>query len=334
MLASLRKFSADEVAQERLKIIQFYDEHGEAETIRYFGVNRKTLWTWRQKLTRAAGALQALRPHATRPHHLRRMQTDPRVLAFVRELRAAHPHLGKEKIKPLLDAHCQKLGIPSLATSTIGKVIQRNHLDPKPGKVYHDPSSGWAKNKPKKHGQRNRVRYAPKPKELGHLQLDTLERVLDRLKLYVYSAVDVKGKFAFSLPYRTKTSANTVDFWDKFVQIYPVAVRTVQTDNGAEFLGEFEEHLKAAHIPQQFIYPRCPKVNGCIERYQRTLNEEFLQVHEDSVRQPRQFHLQWADYLVFYNCERVHQALGSQTPMAYLVAQGALSKMSVTSTFD
>jgi transposase InsO family protein len=318
------------VAQERLKIIQFYDEHGEAETLRYFGVNRKTLWAWRQKLTRAKGALQALRPHATRPKRTRRMHTDPRVLAFIRTVRDAHPHLGKEKIKPLLDEHCQKLGLPSLAISTIGKVIARNHLYPKPGKVYHDPNSQWAKNKPKKHSQRQRVRYAPKPKDLGHLQLDTLERVLDRLKLYVYSAVDVKGKFAFSLPYRSKTSANTVDFWDKFLQIYPVPVRTVQTDNGSEFLGEFEEHLRAAQIPQQFIYPRCPKVNGCIERYQRTLNEEFLQVHEYSVRQPRQFHLHWADYLVFYNCQRVHHALDGQTPMAYLIAQGALSKMSVT----
>ena len=37
MLPSLRKFNADETAQERLKIIQFYDDHGEAETVKYFG---------------------------------------------------------------------------------------------------------------------------------------------------------------------------------------------------------------------------------------------------------------------------------------------------------
>ncbi len=43
MLASLRKFSADEAAQERLKIIQFNDEHGGAETKKYFGANRKTI---------------------------------------------------------------------------------------------------------------------------------------------------------------------------------------------------------------------------------------------------------------------------------------------------
>ena len=332
MLPSLRKFTMDERAQERLKIIQFFDEHGEAQSIKYFGVNRKTIWTWRQRLNRSDGQLQALQPKSTRPKHVRRMTTDPRLVTFIRELREAHPHLGKEKIKPLLDAYCRALGVPSLAVSTIGKVIDRHQLFPKPGKIYHDPNSHWAKNQRKSHKKRRRVRYAPKPTELGHLQLDTMERVLDQLKLYIFSAVDVRGKFAFSLPYRHKTSRNALDFWEKLQQVYPLPVRTVQTDNGSEFLGEFEDYLLAKQIPQHFIYPRCPKVNGCIERYQRSLSEEFLQVHEFSVRQPRQFHLHLADYLVFYNCHRAHQALALQTPMAFLLSQGALSKMSVTST--
>ena len=332
MLSSLRKFSADEAAQERLKIIQFYDEHGEAQTIKYFGVNRKTVWTWKRQLHRSGGQLQALRPQSTRPQHVRRMTTDPRLVTFIREVREAHPHLGKEKIKPLLDAYCQKLGMASLAVSTIGKVIRRNQFFSKQGKVYHDPNSGWAKNRRKTKKKRVRVRYAPQPAELGHLQLDTVERVLDRLKVYFYSGVDVKGKFAFSLPYRERTSGNTVDFFQKLVHVYPLPIQEVQTDNGSEFLGEFEAHLAQNQIPQHFTYPRCPKVNGCIERYQRTLSEEFLQVHEFAVRQPRQFHLLLADYLIFYNCERAHQALALQTPMAYLLSQGALSKMSVTRT--
>ena len=165
MVPSLRKFSADEVAQERLKIIQFYEEHGEAQTIKYFGGNRKTLWTWKRHLQRAGGQLQALCPHSTRPQHTRRMTTDSRLVLFIRELREKHPHLGKEKIKPLLDAPSRKLGIASLAVSTIGKVICRYHLFPKPGKVYHDPNSGWAKNKSDKRAPRHRVRYAPKPAE-------------------------------------------------------------------------------------------------------------------------------------------------------------------------
>ncbi len=67
MLPSLRKFSANEVAQERLKIIEFYDEHGEAETQRFFQVNRKTINVWKQKLERSGHRLESLIPRLTRP---------------------------------------------------------------------------------------------------------------------------------------------------------------------------------------------------------------------------------------------------------------------------
>ncbi len=208
-------------------------------------------------------------------------------------------------------------------------MIQRRQLFPKPGRIYHNPNSGWAKNKGKPRQKRARVRYAPKPEELGHLQLDTVERLLDRPKVYFYSAVDVRGKFAFSLPYRTKTSANALDFWRKLVAVYPVPIREVQTDNGCEFLSEFDAAL-AAKIRHVYTHPRCPKVNGWIEHCQRTFSEKVLEVHEHLVRFPHAFHLQLADYLVFYNCERPHHALHPPTPLTYLVAEGTLSMMSVT----
>jgi hypothetical protein len=56
------------------------------------------------------------------------MTTDSRIVAFIRNLREEHPHLGKTKIKPLLDKYCRSLGIASISASTIGKVIQRNRL--------------------------------------------------------------------------------------------------------------------------------------------------------------------------------------------------------------
>ncbi len=333
MLSSLRKFHGDEVAQERLKIIQFYDEHGEAQTLKYFGVNRKTLHVWKKKLAASGGQLAALRAHSTRPRRVRRMTTEPAILSFLRQLREEHPHLGKEKIKPLLDRHRQKLGIPSLAVSTIGKVIQRQHLffQSHPP-LYHDPN--WQTTHParKKHAPRERVRYAPHPSEWGHWQMDTLVRELDRLRVYFYSAIDVKGKWALSLPYSRLSSRNSQDFFEKLQSWYPLPIEEVQTDNGAEFEGDFDAYLRTQHIPHRWSYPRCPRINGCIERYQRTLSEEFIQVHEDSIREPQEFLRHLADYLVFYNTERIHHALHNQTPLAVLLSQGHLSNMSVTYT--
>ena len=335
MLPSLRKFSADEVAQERLKIIEFYDTHGEVETQKYFHVNRKTIHVWQKKFARSGHRLESLIAQSTRPKQVRRMGTDPRMVAFIRHLREEHPRLGKEKIKPLLDGYCETLKMSSLSVSTIGKVIKRHHLFfQKTGRVYHDPNSKWAENQGKKRVRRERVRYAPRPEDLGHWQLDTMVRELDRLKVYFYSAIDIKGKLAFSLPYSQLNSRNAKNFMATLQRVYPVSIHDVQTDNGSEFEGEFDQYLNAQHILHRWSYPRCPRINGCVERYQRTLNEEFIQVHEDSIREPREFLRHLGEYLVFYNRERIHHALRKQTPLSYLLAQKQMSKMSVTHTVD
>lgn len=166
----------------------------------------------------------------------------------------------------------------------------------------------------------------------GHWQLDTMTRELDRLKLYFYSAIDVKGKWALSLPYSRLNSRNAKDFFEKLQNSYPLPIQEVQTDNGAEFEGEFDAYLHTQHIPHRWSYPRCPRINGCIERYQRTPSEQFIQVHEDSIRYPQEFLHHLGEFLVFYNTQRIHSALGKQTPLGFLLSQGQLSKMSVTYT--
>ena len=80
-------------------------------------------------------------------------------------------------------------------------------------------------------------------------------------------------------------------------------IHVVQTDNGAEFEGEFDAYLSNQQIPHQWSYPRCPRINGCIERYQRTLSEEFIQVHEDTIRLPEEFLHRLGDFLLFYNVD-------------------------------
>jgi len=60
MLSSLRKFSRDEVAQQRLRIIEFFDRYGEQATKEAFGADRKVISRWKQKLNRRDGALEQL----------------------------------------------------------------------------------------------------------------------------------------------------------------------------------------------------------------------------------------------------------------------------------
>lgn len=326
MLASLKRFQQSKVAQQRLKILQFYAEYGEQTTKQAFNVDRKTLWVWQRQLDRAQGQLDALIPKSTRPQRSRTMQTDPRVVMFIRQLRGAHPHLGKDKIKPLLDSFCRQNDLATLSVSTIGKVIRR---DPN----YRRPAGRRAKTSRKTKGPRDRIRYAPQPQEPGHLALDTIERQYDGIKLFFYSVLDLQSRFAFSLPYPHCNSRNSADFLKRFQAVYPLAIHSVQTDNGSEFLGEFVKVLAQYHIPHRFTYPRCPKINGRIERFQRSLQEEFVDAYEDLFGDGSALCTQLAAYLVFYNAQRPHQALNFQTPIQFMVNQQQMSKMSATSTY-
>jgi len=67
MLSSLRRFDRSEVAQQRLRIMEFYDRYGEKATKEAFGADRKVIGRWRQKLNRHNGALEGLVPESTRP---------------------------------------------------------------------------------------------------------------------------------------------------------------------------------------------------------------------------------------------------------------------------
>ena len=331
MVSSLRKFDSSEIANQRLKIIRFYVKHGEKTTKEAFGVGRKTIHVWKKRLKLSNGKLASLIPSSTRPKTVRRMTTNPKILWYIKSLREKHPRLGKEKIYPLLVSFCKEEGITPIKESTIGKVIKRNNLFfQKQKRIYHNPNSGYARNRHKT--RRLRIKYSPRPEDFGYIQMDTVVKLVDGIRYYFYSAIDTKGKFALFLPYKHLNSRNTVDFFKKLVFTIPFTIRIVQTDNGLEFLGEFERYLKKSNIKHIFTYPRCPRINGVVERYNRSIQEEFINYNLHTLHDLKTFSFNLADYLLFYNCQRVHKTLGNKTPMAYLFEKGVMSKKSVTYT--
>jgi transposase-like protein len=333
MLKSLKRFAKDEVAQERLRIIEFYDTHGENITKEAFGVGRKTIFVWKKRLRENKNSLSALIPNTTAPKTKRSMRTHPKVVAYIKLLREEHVGLGKEKIKPLLDAYCQQEGIPTIAESTIGKVIKRKHFFfKKSGRIYHNPDSNWAKNE-RKRKKRDRIKKPPRPTSFGYIEMDTVIKFIDGTRVYFLTAIDVKLRFAFSLPYAKLSSSITVDFFQKLQSVYPIPIITVQTDNGLEFLGTFEQYLEENHIPHVFIYPRCCKINGTIERFNRTLQEDCIDPNLYLFHDTKLFSSKFIEYLIFYNTQRAHKSLGLKSPLGYLQAQGGVSENSVAYTY-
>ena len=332
MLSSLRKFSLSEIAEQRLKIMNFYGEYGEKAAIEAFGADRKVISRWKKRLSGSNGRLESLVPASTRPHHTRTVKYSSKVVEFIKEQREAHPKLGKEKIKPLLDGHCLKKGIKTVSESTIGNIIKRhNFFYQKSGRYYHNPDSKWAKNSHKK-TKRLRIKHSPKPEEFGYILSDTVIRFDNRVRNYYISAIDAKLKFALTLNYKRLSAGNMKDFYERFKSVYPGVIRTWQTDNGSENLGEFDDALKADRVPHYFSYPHCPKIQAYIERYNRTIQEEFIDNNLDILDDKILLNQKLADYLIWYNTIRPHKTLNLKSPLQYFLEKGGMSQMSLTYT--
>ena len=264
------------------------------------------------------------------------MMIGPEIVSFIRSIREEHPRIGKEKIKPLLDEYCNKRNIKTISVSTIGKVIKRYDLSlPLSSLSYHNPESKWAKRKIIRGRYRKKVKHSPKHNKPGYIEIDTIVKFIYGMKLYIYNAVDINSRFDFSYAFKSANSRNTTLFFKKLEEVYPErnGIIVVQTDNGSEYLGEFDQYLKNKRIKPLFIYPRCPRINGYIERSNRTLQEEFLDYHLYLLPENiKEFNSELIDYLIWYNTKRVHKGLNNLTPIDFLLKYYPESQMYVTHT--
>jgi len=307
---SINSFNKNQTAQYRLKVVNYYQEFGLKAALSAFPVKRSTLYLWQKKLRDSRGRLSSLIPESTRPKQLRRMNTHPLILAEICRLRKKHYRLGKHKLYFLIKCYCDPLGIPSPKESTIGKIIKRNNLFY--SRViygYHDPD----RKRPEKR-KKVRVGQSPKPKSGGYVQLDTIETIISGTRRYTITAIDVKLKIVYAQTFSGKHSKNALVVLKILASVLPVKIHTVQTDNGAEFEGEFRKYCRRKEIKHKWTYPNCPKINGVIERFNRSIQEEWLDAYQDEMLDLNLINKRIKEYLAFYHHDRIHESLNDQTP--------------------
>ncbi|MDP3297136.1 MAG: hypothetical protein Q8N09_06020 [Thermodesulfovibrionia bacterium] len=151
ILYSLRKFREDEIAQERMRIIKFYEEYGEKATKKAFGADRKVINRWQKRLKENGGTLSSLVPSSTRPHRVRHSTVSQEIINFIKDMREEYPRIGKEKLKPILDKYCEDKGLKPISESTIGDIIKRLSEDGHDSNLSADrQDSKWAQNRIKR----------------------------------------------------------------------------------------------------------------------------------------------------------------------------------------
>jgi transposase InsO family protein len=328
-LINSKRFNESDTAKLRLQVIEYHTKYGTQPTIDAFKISKASIFRWKKLYLDSNKNIYCLIPQSRKPHTLRTMNTDIKIIEYIKKLREAHPNLGKEKIKPLLDQYVVPPNHKGISVSTIGKILKRYNMISSKKRVYHNPNHKY----PGKRKPVQRIKFAPRTDTSGYFQIDTVQMFVDRIRIYVFNAVDIHTKFEFSYTYKQSNTKNSVDFLKKLLSLYPV--HTVQTDNGSEYLGEFHRYLVHKRIKHLYIYPRCPRINGCVERANRSLKEEFIYKNECTVLTEglEGFNKKLMEHLVWFNTLRPHNSLNNLSPIQYMLKYIPKSHMYTTYTF-
>jgi transposase InsO family protein len=300
-------------AEDRLRVLQFWERHGLDATREAFRVSRRTLFAWRAQLRTAGGQLHHLAPRSTRPHHLRRRQWPIAVIKHIRQLRLAHGNLGKEKLHRFVHVFCQQHRYPTPSSRTIGRLIA--DAPDKMRQIPRRQSRFYQGRVQRKSRERKPKGY--RPEQPGDcLAWDSIQRRLAGQRRYLITSTDLASRFGFALAVKTLSSATAELAWRIQQQLFPVATRRALSDNGPEFGDRFHQALKASHVTHWHTYPRTPKMNAHCERFNRTLQEEFVDYQEhllfDDLHAFNEGLFVW---LAWYNLERPHHSLALRTPI-------------------
>ena len=310
-----------EVIEKRFEILKFYDEFGLEATKKAFKKSRSTIFLWRQKLARSGGRLSSLAPGDRTPKHKRKRIVNPFITEFIINYRTNHPGADKTTITPALTQACVRAGVKAVSESSIGRIIhdlkERGRL-PKNSRVRLNGGTGKVHEiKPRKAIKKIRRKdFRPvKPGDL--VEMDSVAIFIDGIKRYLFTGIDISTRFAFAYAYKSDSSSNGRDFLNKFTMVAPFPVSRIQTDNGSEFLKHFTQSCVENELVHFFNYPRHPQSNGHLERFNRTVQEQFVDWNTQSLDEPEFFNRDLMEYLIWYNTEKPHRGIGKIPPLRY-----------------
>jgi transposase InsO family protein len=309
LISNSLTFSVSDAAKFRLHVLDHYYRHGMKSTCHAFNLPRATIYVWKKRFELSRKKLSSLIPKSTRPTNLRQMTLNLKMLEFIKSMRIEYGNLSKYKIKPFLDEYARKNNLPMYGTTKIGLIIKRR-------KYFFDTSKKQTK---RRRVLTPRLRRSPKETLPGYIEMDSIILYVLGRKYCFITAIDVVTKFAWVKLTTNLSSRQAKLAFIEFKNQYKYKLRIVQTDNGSEFLKEFDLYLSQIQIKHEFIYQKMPKINGVIERFNRTIQEEFIERNDDLIiTNTEKFTQKLYSYLIWYNTKRPHYSLGQISPTEYM----------------
>jgi transposase InsO family protein len=273
------------------------------------GVSRKTAdkW-WRRWLAEGEAGLEDRSSRPRRCPHRTPRRIEDRIVRIRQRRKLGPARIASIVGMPASTVHrvlCRH-GLNRLAwmDRPTGQVIRRIHTD-RPGELVHvdvkklgriPPGGGW--------------------RILGR------ENVIDhryrRISYdYVHSAIDAHSRLAYSEILANEQGPTCAGFWERaqeFFAEHDITVDAVLTDNARNYLRkDFTAALSG--IEHRRIRKRRPQTNGKVERFNRTLLDEWAYARLYTSNTQRTRALDRGLHL--YNHHRGHTALGGDPPITH-----------------
>lgn len=170
---------------------------------------------------------------------------------------------------------------------------------------------------------------AERPGELISQDLYLVGTIKGVGRIYAQSAVDCSNSLGFARLCLNKLPINSVALVHErllpFYDFHGIAVRASLTDCGREYCGQADNHFYEIYLGSQGIEhrttrPASPFTNGFVERFHRTLKDEFFAkaFRQKWYRSVEELQADLDAFLVHYNEHRVHSGYRckGRTPMA------------------
>ena len=339
---SLKYEAKKEIVDFRLHILNHYYKFGLRSALNAFpSIGKSTIYDWKKVYEASRKRKVSLIPQSTKPKRYRQSSVDSRLIQFIHDIRnkqlqdneyahftslssdemAVIPYdLSKHKIKPFLDRVASGLGIKTIAVSTIGRIISKK------GWYFKKKKRQCKKKVVKLHKDLIRAKIAPRPDKPGYVEADCIIHFVGAEgPIKCINFIDVFGKVAYCHKVGVINSKNAkaafLIFKQRCLDYYGFDIFAIQSDNGSEFFGDFIDYFDQVepHIAQYYTLPRCPKINGVIERFNAILQTEFLDQSEAAfTKNWPAFDRELSAYLSYYNDKRPHETLKFMSPKNYI----------------
>jgi transposase InsO family protein/transposase-like protein len=316
-VAKILKVSRD--AQRRLNWIIYYYEKADRNAslvCRHFSIAPKTFYKWFKLFDENnLYTLNLLQDRSKAPKRVRQREITAEQKLRIIKLRKKHIRYGKIKLAIIYQTEYGE----SISSWKIQKVIEDN-------KLYFNPlkTARIAKKKARTKEKGAKKRTIELIKNLPDYQktsgyiicLDTITIYWNGIKRYIFTAIDKYGKFAYARSYKSKSSKNGEDFLYRLHYLLDGQIPRVGHDNGTEFEKCFRAACKKLKIEQYYSRVRTPKDNPDNERFNQTLETEFLDLGNMRF-DLNELNCNLTEWLIEYNFKRPHQSLNYQTPIEF-----------------